>query len=256
MKGTRFDLTGRVALITGGSKGLGKAMARTLATAGADIIVSSRNEKDLDAALDQILAGTDSRGIRIAADMGNRDDVERLASSSIDKMGHVDILINNAGTNLPQNLEEMSYEIWDGLLQLNLTSCVRLASLLTPQMKERNWGRIIYISSIMALGGKEGRSCYAATKAALIGITRVHALELGPFGITVNSIAPGPILTDLPRSLLSEEQLQVFSDQTAVGRWGDPEELGGPALLMASDAGSYITGATLVVDGGVMCRTF
>ena len=108
----------------------------------------------------------------------------------------------------------------------------------------------------MALGGKEGRSSYAATKAALIGMTRVHALELGPYGITVNCLCPGPFLTDLPKSVLSQEQIDSFARQTAVGRWGDPRELAGPALLMASEAGSYITGTTLTVDGGVMCRTF
>ena len=256
MKDTLFDLSGRVALVTGGSKGLGKAMARELALAGADIVISSRHEDELKAALDEIVAGTQVRGTFCVADMTQRQDVERLARSALAEMGKVDILINNAGYNIPEVLDGMGFENWDRTLELNLTSCVALTAALIPQMKERQWGRVINISSIMALGGKEGRSSYAATKAALIGVTRVHALELGPYGITVNCLCPGPFLTDLPKSVLSQEQIDSFSRQTAVGRWGDPRELAGPALLMASEAGSYITGTTLTVDGGVMCRTF
>ena len=256
MKDTLFDLSGRVALVTGGSKGLGKAMARELALAGADIVISSRHEDELKAALDEIVAGTQVRGTFCVADMTQRQDVETLSRSALAAMGKVDILINNAGYNIPEVLDGMGFENWDRTLELNLTSCIALTAALIPQMKERQWGRVINISSIMALGGKEGRSSYAATKAALIGMTRVHALELGPYGITVNCLCPGPFLTDLPKSVLSQEQIDSFSRQTAVGRWGDPRELAGPALLMASEAGSYITGTTLTVDGGVMCRTF
>ena len=256
MKDTLFDLSGRVALVTGGSKGLGKAMARELALAGADIVISSRHEDELKAALDEIVAGTQVRGTFCVADMTQRQDVETLSRSALTAMGKVDILINNAGYNIPEVLDGMGFENWDRTVELNLTSCVALTAALIPQMKERQWGRVINISSIMALGGKEGRSSYAATKAALIGMTRVHALELGPYGITVNCLCPGPFLTDLPKSVLSQEQIDSFSRQTAVGRWGDPRELAGPALLMASEAGSYITGTTLTVDGGVMCRTF
>jgi NAD(P)-dependent dehydrogenase (short-subunit alcohol dehydrogenase family) len=256
VKDSLFDLSGRVALVTGGSKGLGKAMAHELALAGADIVISSRHEDELKAALEEILAGTPVRGAYCVADMTCRQDVDRLAKSSLAEMGKVDILINNAGYNTPEFLDGMGFENWDRTVELNLTSCIALTAALIPQMKERQWGRVINISSIMALGGKEGRSSYAATKAALIGMTRVHALELGPYGITVNCLCPGPFLTDLPKSVLNQEQLDSFAQQTAVGRWGDPRELAGPALLMASEAGSFITGTALTVDGGVMCRTF
>jgi NAD(P)-dependent dehydrogenase (short-subunit alcohol dehydrogenase family) len=123
-------------------------------------------------------------------------------------------------------------------------------------MKQRQWGRIIHISSIMGLASKSGRNSYSATKAALIGMARAMALDLGKHNITVNCIAPGPFMTDLPMSVLSEQEKKVFADRTALGRWGDPRELAGPALLLASDAGSYITGTTLVVDGGTLCNTF
>ena len=123
-------------------------------------------------------------------------------------------------------------------------------------MKERRWGRIIHISSIMALASKEGRDAYSATKAALVGMARATALDLGAFNITVNCLAPGPFLTDLPGSLLTDAEKKGFAQRTALGRWGDPRELAGPALLLASEAGSYITGAVLVVDGGTLTKTF
>jgi NAD(P)-dependent dehydrogenase (short-subunit alcohol dehydrogenase family) len=249
-----FDMTGKVALVTGGSKGLGKAMARGFAEAGADIVISSRHENELRSALDDILKGTGRRGRFVVADMSRREQVAQLARTSLELMGRVDILINNAGTNNPQAIDAITDEVWDNVLEINLSSIMVLTRALAPQMKERRWGRVIHISSIMGLLSKEKRNIYSATKAALIGFARASALDLGPFGITVNCIAPGPFLTDLPGSILSASEKQAFADHTALGRWGQPEELVGPALLLASDAGSYITGETLVVDGGYMTR--
>ena len=251
-----FDLTGRVALVTGGSKGLGKAMARGFAEAGADIVISSRHAGELEPALAEILAGTKSRGKWFVADMTNRGDVDRLATDAIEAMGRVDILVNNAGSNVPQAVDEIDDDKWDRIVELNLTSCMRLTRSLVPQMKQRKWGRIIHISSVMGLTSKPGRSSYSATKAALIGMARAMALDVGEYGITVNCIAPGPFLTDLPASVLSQAELDTFASRTAVGRWADPRELAGPALLLASDAGSYITGTTLLVDGGLLAKGF
>jgi NAD(P)-dependent dehydrogenase (short-subunit alcohol dehydrogenase family) len=203
-----FDLTGRVALVTGGSKGLG------------------------------------------------RDDVRRLADRAIAEMGRVDILVNNAGSNNPQPIDAIRDEDWDQLVELNLNSCMALTRALVGPMKERRWGRIIHISSIMAYTSAPGRNAYSATKSALTGLARASANDLGDYGITVNCLAPGPFLTDLPASLLSEEQRAAFARRTVLGRWGRPEELVGPALLLASEAGSYITGTTLIVDGGALIRAF
>lgn len=256
MQGTDlFDLSGRVALVTGGSKGLGKAMARGFARAGADVAISSRSEAELDRALAEISADTEVKGMRVVADMTKREDVERLARAVLSEMGRVDILVNNAGGNVPQPIDEIKDEDWDRILELNLTSIMALTRALVPQMKERGWGRIIHISSVLGLGSKSARNSYSATKRAVIGLAQASALDLGPHGITVNCIAPGPILTDLPMSLLSEEEKKVFAERTALGRWGQPDELAGPALLLASEAGSYITGETIVVDGGVMAHT-
>jgi NAD(P)-dependent dehydrogenase (short-subunit alcohol dehydrogenase family) len=249
-----FNLKGKVALVTGGSKGLGKAMARGLAEAGADIVISSRHENELKSALDEILRGTNSKGRFMVADMGRRDEVERLARTALEQMGRVDILVNNAGTNIPQPIDQIKDEDWDGMLEINLSSIMVLTRALVPQMKARKWGRVIHISSVMGFVSKAGRNAYSATKAALIGLTRANALDLGREGITVNCIAPGPFLTELPARLLSDEEKKEFSRYTALGRWADPTELVGPVLLLASEAGSYITGETLVVDGGWLAR--
>jgi NAD(P)-dependent dehydrogenase (short-subunit alcohol dehydrogenase family) len=249
-----FNLAGRVALVTGGSKGLGKAMARALAQAGADVVICSRHEDELQAALKEILDGTGRKGRYVVADMSRRDDVQRLARTALEHMGRVDILVNNAGTNRPQAIDQIADADWDAVLEINLSSVMALTRALVPQMKERRWGRVIHITSVLGFTSKEGRNSYSATKSALIGFAKAGALDLGPFGITVNCIAPGPFLTDLPMSILSEAEKKVFAERTALLRWGDPKELMGPVLLLASDAGSYVSGTTLVVDGGFLAR--
>ncbi len=249
-----FNLAGRVALVTGGSKGLGKAMARALAEAGADVVIASRHENELQTALKEILDGTGRKGRYVVADMRRRDDVKRLARTALEQMGRVDVLVNNAGTNRPQSIDAITDTDWDDVLEINLSSVMALTRALVPQMKERRWGRVIHITSILGTVSKEGRNAYSATKSALMGFARATALDLGPHGITVNCIAPGPFLTDLPMSILSDADKKVFADRTALLRWGDPKEMMGPALLLASDAGSYITGTTLVVDGGYLAR--
>ena len=249
-----FDLTGKIALVTGGSKGLGKAMARGFAEAGADIVISSRHEEELKPALAEILQGTGRKGTYFVADMTSREQVKLLAESSVSKMGKIDILVNNAGSNIPQPVDEIKDEDWDRIMELNLNSVMVLTRAIVPQMKTRRWGRIIHISSIMGFVSKAGRNSYSATKSALIGFARASALDLGPFGITVNCLAPGPFMTDLPMSVLSPKEKDEFAKMTALDRWGDPKELVGPALLLSSDAGSYITGTTLVVDGGFISK--
>jgi NAD(P)-dependent dehydrogenase (short-subunit alcohol dehydrogenase family) len=249
-----FDLQGKVVLVTGGSKGLGKAMARGLAECGADVVLASRQENELKRALEEVLQGTGRRGRYFVADLSKRAEAKKLPASTIQAMGRVDILINNAGTNKPMAIDAITDEAWDEVMELNLSSVMALTRAVVPDMKSRRWGRILHISSVMAFVSKEKRNVYSATKAALLGLARASALDLGEFGITVNCIAPGPFLTDLPGALLSDAEKKAFAERTALGRWGDPKELVGPALLLASDAGSYITGQTLVVDGGYLAR--
>ena len=249
-----FDLTGRVALVTGGNKGLGKAMARGFAEAGADVVIASRNEGELKSALVEILAGTGRTGTYVVADVSRREEVANLARTALDRMGRVDILVNNAGMNAPQAIDEITDETWDRVLEVNLSSVMALTRELVPQMKARRWGRVVHISSIMGQVSKERRNVYSATKAALVGMAKASALDLGPYNVTVNCIAPGPFLTDMPMSVLSDPEKQAFADRTALGRWGQPRELVGPVLMLCGEAGSYVTGQVLFVDGGYLAR--
>jgi NAD(P)-dependent dehydrogenase (short-subunit alcohol dehydrogenase family) len=171
-------------------------------------------------------------------------------------MGKVDILFNNAGSNQPQTLVDTTEEVWERILELNFTSCMLLARALVPGMIQRRWGRIVHTSSVMAFASNPGRGLYSATKAALVALSRAHALELGPYGITVNCLAPGPVMTDLPMSLLNDEQKKLFAERTAVKRWGEVADMVGPALLLSSDAGAFISGTAILADGGMLCRTF
>jgi NAD(P)-dependent dehydrogenase (short-subunit alcohol dehydrogenase family) len=250
-----FSLEGKAALVTGGSRGLGRAMARAFAEAGADVMVTSRHEDELKAGAAEIARGLQRRVEWRVSDMTKPADVDALAKDAVARLGKVDILVNNAGTNIPQPIDQVTDEAWETTMALNLTSVMRLTRALVPAMRARRWGRVIHISSVLGLGGKEGRNSYCATKAALVGFARASALDLGPDGVTVNCIAPGPFLTDLPGKLLSDAQKKHFADRTALLRWGKPEEIAGPALLLASEAGSYITGSTLLVDGGCLART-
>ena len=188
-----FDLSGRAALVTGGSKGLGKAMALGFAQAGADVFISSRHENELQAAAREIRSASTARVEYAVADMSHRDQADQLAQAAIEALGRVDILVNNAGSNLPQPIDQIRDEDWDNLVELNLSSCMALTRALVPFMKERRWGRIIHISSIMGFSSAGGRNAYSATKSALLGLARASANDLGPFGITVNCLAPGPI---------------------------------------------------------------
>ena len=249
-----FDLNGKVALVTGGSKGIGMAMAHGLAEAGADIVINSRSREEMDAAMGHILEGTGRQGHCVVADLYNRADTIKLAKEALQVMGRVDIVVNNAGTNIVNPVDKIVDEDWDRLLELNLTAPMILVRELAGQMKERKWGRVVNISSIFGLCAKEERGSYSATKSGLIGITRTMAQELAPWGITANAIAPGPISTPLTDRLVQGELRAYFDSMMPLGRWGTPEDLIGPVLLLASDAGSFITGTTLTVDGGWMTR--
>jgi len=251
-----FDLTGKVALVTGGSRGLGKAMARAYAEHGAGVMICSRKQAELEPAANEIADGIPGARVEwMAVDLGARDGAQKLADETLKRFGRVDVLVNNAGTNIPQRVDQVTDEAWDQVMELNLSGIMRLTRAVLPQMMERKWGRVIHISSVLGLGGKLGRNAYSATKGALVGMARSSALDLGPFGVTVNCIAPGPFLTELPLGLLNDEQKQEFTNRTALKRWGKPEEIAGVALLLGTEAGSYITGTTILIDGGVLGNT-
>lgn len=256
MKDTMFSLVGRSALITGGSKGLGKAMALAFAEAGAEVFIASRHEAELQATAAEIRQAAGGRVEYAVADMTARADVASLAETAAARLGKIDILVNNAGANTPQPIDQVADDVWDRLVELNLTSYMALSRAVASGMKERRWGRILHISSMLGLASAAGRNVYSATKSALLGLARASALDLGPYNITVNCIAPGFFATDMPMSLLSVEQQAEVAARSALNRWGQPKELTGPALLLASEAGSYITGSVLVVDGGTLAKIF
>lgn len=251
---TPFSLNGRAALVTGGTRGLGKEMARILAQAGAAVAICGRNESHGRTSAAELANATSARIEALVADVGQRPQAEQLARDAVARLGQVDILICNAGWNIPQPVDVIQDADWDAIMELNVTSSMVLTRALAPGMMERRWGRVIYTSSIMALASTPDRVAYSTSKAALHGMVKANALHLGPYGITVNCLAPGPFATEMPMSILSQDQQQSFAKRTAVGRWGQPAELAPAALLLASEAGSYITGSVLVVDGGVTGR--
>jgi len=260
-----FSLEGKTALVTGGSQGLGKAIARGLALAGADVIIASRREPELRAALKDIVAGTTVRGEFIVADLGRDGEAERLGHECLRRTGRVDIFIDNAGISRPGavhtgrddgKIPPLRLADFDATLAVNLTAGVRLLNVLAPAMVANGWGRVVHISSIGGLGSSEGRTAYSASKHAQIGITHAAALELGPHGVTVNTVCPGPFLTEMPLTMLTKEVRDGVAGKVPLRRWGDPTELVGPVLMLVSEAGAYVNGSVLRVDGGLLSRAY
>jgi gluconate 5-dehydrogenase len=250
----RFKLTGRCALVTGGSRGLGLEMARALAEAGAEVIIAGSDEAHLQSA-SATLCGEGHAVKTVQADLSRPEEAERLCDVLLREFPPIDILINNVGgrrINTPT--EDLPLEDWRRILDLNLTQAFILTKRLGAAMMPRAWGRIINISSINALWpGKamRGRS-YETSKGALTMFTKAVAADWAAYGITVNAIAPGPFLTDANRRWIGERPQfeQEVADSIPMGRWGRPEEISPLALYLASDASSYMTGSVLVIDGG------
>jgi NAD(P)-dependent dehydrogenase (short-subunit alcohol dehydrogenase family) len=249
-----FSLKGRRALITGASRGLGRAMAQSLAEAGADLVLVGRDEANLQQAAEELRPLGRSVAL-LAADLNVPEEAERMCNRALTERGPIDILINNVGgrrENIPT--ETMPLETWRRLLDLNLNSAFVCTKRLGAAMLSRRWGRIIMVSSISAqvsVRGIGGRH-YETAKAALIGFTRSVAADWAGQGVTVNALAPGGFLTDANRRWARErpEFIKEFVAQIPMGRLGQPEEIGPLAVYLASEASRYMTGATLVIDGG------
>lgn len=242
-----FGLTGKKVLITGSSRGLGKAMAAAFKAVGATVCIHGRDRKRV------VQTAAELNCIYIVNDLATTDGLNETARLALDFAP--DVLINNAGIKRVNAVADITLGDWQESLQVNVRAALRLVQACAPTMLDRQWGRIINISSIMATQSNRGRLVYSATKAALEGMTRTLAIEFGPYGITANCIAPGPMLTDMTDQGLTDQQQREFAARACLLRWGRPEEITGPALLLASEAGSYITGSTLVVDGGISCKT-
>lgn len=246
-----FRLDGKRALVTGGSKGLGKVIATALAEAGADVALASRSLEECRAAAREISSTTGRKAIPIAADVVKESDVQRMVDTAQKDLGPIDILINNAGTNIRGNAHDLSESDWDTVVDVNLKAPFLVSKLLGPQMCKRGWGRVINMGSIMSVVALAGRAPYASAKAGLLNLTRVLALEWAQRGVTVNAICPGPFATDMNKPLLADpEKYKAFVAKIPMGRWGELHEVAGAAVFLASDAASYVTGIPLFVDGG------
>ena len=257
-----FDLSGKVALVTGGSKGLGKAMARGLAEAGADIVICSRHEDELRAALGEILDGTGRRGRFIVADLSRREEAGRLAQAALEQMGRVDIMVNNAGgTSGWALVGDLSDEAWQQALNWNLNAAFWGTRRALRYMLENGWGRIIMMSSVEGkMANKPMVSHYITNKHAMNGLTKAVAFEYAQQGITCNAICPGAIETDLMQEVgplvaqqagtTYEQFLQGYADESMIKRLNTVEEVAACAVWLCSEPGGGVTGTTINVDGG------
>jgi NAD(P)-dependent dehydrogenase (short-subunit alcohol dehydrogenase family) len=248
-----FDLSGKVAIVTGSSRGIGRAIAEAFAEAGARVVISSRNQGPCD----EVAAAIRAKGgeaIAVACRISDKEQIEQLVAKTRDAWGAVDILVCNAAINPHYgSLEVLTDQVFERMMTNNVLSNLWLAKLVVPDMKAKRDGSIIFISSIGGLKSSTVIAMYGVTKAADIALCRSLAAEWGPDGVRVNCIAPGLIVTDFARALYEDPERRARREaETPLRRLGQPEEIAGAALLLASRAGSYITGQTIVVDGGTM----
>jgi NAD(P)-dependent dehydrogenase (short-subunit alcohol dehydrogenase family) len=248
-----FDLTGKTALVTGASRGIGRAVALGLARAGADVALSARDE----AALEQVRGEVEALGRKafvLPADVTDPDACARLAADALAALGHLDVLVNNAGgSSYMGAFTDLRFTGWEKTMRLNVDSIVHLSQAVGRHMLERGSGSVINVASVAGLTATPHLAAYGASKAAVISLTKTLALEWGPQGVRVNALCPGWTKTDLNKDLWGDEELAaIMVANQGLKRWATVEEMVGPTVFLASDASSYVTGQSLVVDGGQM----
>jgi NAD(P)-dependent dehydrogenase (short-subunit alcohol dehydrogenase family) len=250
----KIDLKGRTAVITGGSRGLGEAMAKALAGAGAQIALVARDHTRLERVRDDIASQGGAAEVFIA-DVTREDEVATVTEEIKARLGRPRILINNAGINVRKDLVDFTLDEFRGVIDASLISTFLMCRAFVPGMKGSGYGRILNMTSIMSHVSIAGRTAYSSAKAALLGLTKALALELAGDGITVNGISPGPIGTDMNLALMSNPEVNAqFMTNIPVGRWGKVEEIGALACYLCSDAAGFITGTDILIDGGWTAR--
>jgi len=250
-----FRIDGRAALVTGGNRGIGRAIAQAFAEAGGSVVVTSREAARAEEAAGQIAESTGQKCIGLALDVRDGGSVAAAMERTVSELGGLEILVNNAGVNIRESITDLKDESWHEIIETNLAGAMRCSRAVAGRMKENRWGRIINIGSILSFIGIAERAAYASSKAGLLGMTRAMALDLAPYGVTVNALCPGVFKTEINRPILNDpEYLREFLKQIPLGAMGDPAQLMGAAVFLASEASSYVTGAALMVDGGWTAR--
>jgi NAD(P)-dependent dehydrogenase (short-subunit alcohol dehydrogenase family) len=246
-----FKLDGRVALVTGGNRGLGKQMALALAEAGADVALTSRSAQHAEDAAQEIADVTGRRVLGYACDVTDPKNVESVVGQVVATLGGLHILVNNAGINIRGPIDSLSLEEFRLVQETNVTGAWLICRAAAPYLKEQRYGRVINIGSTLSIIALAERTPYATSKGAILQMTRALALEWAPYGITVNAMLPGPFATEMNASLKDDEATyQQFIARIPLGRWAELEEIGGLAVFLASDASSFVTGAGITIDGG------